>query len=231
LTLEILYIDQHVVVVAKPARLLTASDKTGDATLLAKVRAWNAARVGEGKKGFVAPLHFLDRPVSGAVAFALSSKGASRLAAQFRERTIEKVYWAIVEEGKAALPAAGTLKHWLAKNRDANVSEIATPGAPGARACELSYRVLARAGGLALLAVEPKTGRSHQIRVQLAERGAPIVGDAKYGAREGFGGAIALHARRLTFGHAVTGARISAEAPLPDAWQPLLARGLDVPQA
>ena len=215
--LDILYEDGHCLVVVKPPRVLTASDRTGDETLLARARAFHAARQAPGKKGYVAPVHMLDRPVSGVVLFALSSKAAARLSDQFRSRRTGKVYRAVVEGDPPA--AAGVLEDWLLKDRDANVVTVVPPGTAGAKPCRLAFRRLARAGALTLLEIRPETGRSHQIRVQLASRGLPIYGDVKYGASRGWDGVIALHALSLTFDHPVRKTPVTVTAPLPESWR------------
>jgi 23S rRNA pseudouridine1911/1915/1917 synthase len=193
--LQVLFEDRHCLVVAKPARLLTASDKTGDETLIGLARAYNASRQAEGKKGYLAPLHFLDRPVSGVVMFAQSSKAASRLSAQLREGRIEKTYLAVV--CGPAPGAAGLLEDWLLKDKAENVVTVVPPGTALAKPCKLGFRRLGARGEHTYLELSPKTGRSHQIRVQLASRGMPIFGDKKYGAPAAWDGMIALHARRV----------------------------------
>lgn len=224
--LTVLFEDRHCLVVSKPARLLTASDKTGDETLIGLVRAHNAARQAEGKKGYVAPIHFLDRPVSGVVMFAVSSKAASRISAQFRAGTVEKTYLAVVE-GQA--PAAdGLLEDWLLKDHDSNVVTVVPPQTPGAKACKLGYRRLASRDGHTFLELQPKTGRSHQIRVQLSSRNMSIYGDRKYGASSSWDGMIALHARRVRFAHPVSGEMMTVTAPLPAIWDGLWPKDLDV---
>ena len=141
---NILWHDNHCLVVNKPARLLTVGDDSGDDTLLARVRAFNASRQAPGKKGYLVPLHSLDRPVSGAVMFALSSKAASRLSAQMRDRDIGKAYLAVVE-GRPPAPR-GVLKGALLKDRERNVTTVVKASTPGAKACELAYRVLGQHG-------------------------------------------------------------------------------------
>lgn len=228
-SLDVLYFDQHCLVVAKPARLLTASDKTGDETLISRAREWNAAQQAEGKKGYLAPLHMLDRPVSGVVMFARSSKAAARLSEQFRNGVIRKTYLAVVEGmpdqaliAAAAKPDGTVLEDWLLKDKDANTVAVARPHEPGAKACRLGFKLLKSANGLSLVELSPLTGRSHQIRVQLASRGLSIVGDVKYGARRSFDHAIALHALRVTFTHPVSKEPVTVTTPVPATWETLI---------
>jgi 23S rRNA pseudouridine1911/1915/1917 synthase len=224
----VLFEDRHCLAVLKPARLLTAADETGDDTLLARVKRRHAERqAAAGKAAWLAPVHFLDRPVSGVVMFALSSKAAARFQAQFAGRSVEKVYWAVVDGTPPSEATRGVvLEDWLLKDETTNVTRVVPPRTAGAKASVLSYRVLATEGRRSLLEVRPKTGRSHQIRVQLAGAGLPIHGDAKYGrsgasaaAAEPFAGAIALHARRLSLAHPVTKEPLTIVAPLPDLWK------------
>jgi 23S rRNA pseudouridine1911/1915/1917 synthase len=229
LPFNVLFEDNHCLVVAKSARLLVASDDTGDETLLGLLRIYNEANQAPGKKGYVAPLHFLDRPVSGVVMFAKSSKAASRLSEDFRTRRIDKVYRAVVE-GCPRDPD-GLYDDWLLKDKDANFVKVVGPQTPGAKPCQLRCRLLARHGPLSLLDIHPYTGRSHQIRVQLSSRGLPIFGDTKYGASRPWDGAIALHARQVTFTHPVSKDRLTVEAPLPPVWQELWPRITDVQEA
>ena len=229
LPFTVLFEDNHCLVVAKSARLLVASDDTGDETLLGLLRIYNESNQAEGKKGYVAPLHFLDRPVSGVVMFAKSSKAASRLSEDFRTRRIDKVYRAVVEGYPR--DSDGRYEDWLLKDKDANFVKVVAPQTPGAKPCQLRCRLLARHGHLSLLDIHPYTGRSHQIRVQLSSRGMPIVGDTKYGASRPWDGAIALHARRVTFTHPVSKDRLTVEAPLPPSWQELWPRITDVQEA
>lgn len=225
----VLFEDHHCLVVAKPSRLLVASDATGDATLLALVRAAHAAQLAPGKKGYLVPLHFLDRPVSGVVMFAKSSKAASRLSADFRGGRIEKVYRAVVEGYPRETDAL--FEDWLLKDKEANRVKVVRAGTPHAKACRLRCRVLARHGNLSLLDIRPYTGRSHQIRVQLSSRGMAIYGDVKYGSSTPWDGAIALHARHVTFSHPVSKESLTITATLPPSWDELWPRINDVQEA
>lgn len=219
--LSILYSDRHLVAVVKPARVPTAADASGDDSLLARVRRLNAGQQSEGKKGYCVPIHFLDRPVSGLVLFALSSKGSSRLNELFRKRALQKTYLAIVA-GHPAKPS-GRLEHDLAKDKSQNLTRVvdAKDGGEDGKRSVLYYEEIDRHGPLSLLLVRPETGRSHQIRVQLASLGTPIWGDVKYGAPEPWRGVIALHALRLNFQHPVSKEPLDLEANPPETWREL----------
>lgn len=218
-SLTILFQDNHLVAVSKPARLPVASDHSGDQTLLERVRSWNAARQEEGKKGYCVPIHFLDRPVSGLVLFGLSSKGAARLNELFRNRKLDKIYVALVE-GRPR-QAKGRLEHFLAKDKDSNLTRITHAKDPEGKRSVLDYEVIATEGDRSWLRVKPETGRSHQIRVQLASLGTPILGDGKYGSSLSWDGRIALHAFCLQLKHPVGGKPMALEAPLPEYWTEL----------
>jgi len=214
---EIIYEDRHLVAVMKPARIPVASEKSGDVSLLEIVRNWNAGRQEEGKKGYCVPIHFLDRPVSGVILFGLSSKAAARLNTLFRERRIRKTYLAVTSE--VPVPAQARLKHWLAKDRDENFSKVVASGFDGAKLSELEYKVLAQTERLAMVQVNPVTGRSHQIRAQMSAIGCALLGDTKYGARSPWDGMVALHAAQLEFEHPVGGKKMCLKARLPDYWR------------
>lgn len=215
--LPVLYEDNHLLAVVKPAGLLAQGDRTGDLSVVDLAAAYLRARYGKPGKVYVGLVHRLDRPVSGVLLLARTSKAAARLSAQFRDGTVVKTYLAVVQPAPAA-DAAG-LTAWLGDRAD---PQGRTPAAaapfPGAREARLGYRVRARAAGAALLEVEPVTGRRHQIRAQLALDGCPVLGDVKYGARGPARRAIALHAWRLAVRHPVGGAPLVFEAPLPAGW-------------
>ena len=213
---KIIYEDHHIVAVSKPARVPVASESSRDETLLEMVRLWNSRRQVEGKKGYCVPIHFLDRPVSGVILFGLSSKAAARLNELFRGRDIKKTYVAITEGCPKEMEA--TLEHWLVKDRDDNKASIGKRGDTDAKKCVLSYKVEAQRGNLALVVVKPVTGRSHQIRAQMAAIGCPLWGDVKYGASSGWDGKVGLHAARLEFNHPVGGTPMKLLAPIPDYW-------------
>lgn len=217
--IPIIFEDNHLIAVVKPARLPVASDASGDVTLLTKIRDRHAEKQAEGKKGYCVPIHFLDRPVSGTIVFALSSKSATRLNEQFRNRTLKKRYFAIVEG--VPKQSEGTLRHHLAKDKADNRVRIVHDRHPEGKLCILSFKVLASEGELSFVEVYPETGRSHQIRVQLASLGTPIYGDVKYGSSKTWDGRIALHARTLFVRHPVSKEELALVAPLDQAWQDL----------
>lgn len=219
--LEVLYEDNHCLAVNKPAGLLAQGDSTGDPSLLDAARAYLKDKYQKPGNVFVGLVHRLDRPTSGVVVLARTSKAAGRLSAQFREGTIEKVYWAIVEGSPPE--DAGEWTDTLWKDEARNVVQVVAESTPGGQEARLSYRVLGRSAGTTLVELRPITGRSHQLRVQVAARGMPIVGDRKYGARSTLrasddGHRVALHARSLRFTHPTRSEAISVVAPVPADW-------------
>jgi 23S rRNA pseudouridine1911/1915/1917 synthase len=218
--LTVLYEDNHCLAVLKPARMLTAGDQTGDASLLDLARAYLKQKYQKPGNVFVGLVHRLDRPVSGVVLFAKTSKGAARLSEQFREGTVQKIYRAVVEG--TVSEGAGEFVDFLLKDERTNTVRSVKPGTPGARESRLSIRRLKSSGGLSLVEITPHTGRSHQIRVQLASRGHPIFGDGKYGSGHRLGGTIALNACSLTFDHPIRHEPVTVTAPDPTDWKSLL---------
>jgi 23S rRNA pseudouridine1911/1915/1917 synthase len=219
--LDVLFEDNHCLAVNKPAGLLTQGDATGDPNLVDEARAYLKAKYAKPGNVFVGLVHRLDRPTSGVIVLARTSKAADRLSAQFREGTVEKVYWAVVE-GRGP-EQEGVWNDTLRKDERRNVVEVVDEGTAGGRPAALGYRVLGRSVRSCWLELRPLTGRSHQIRVQLAARGWPIVGDRKYGAkttlRAADGGTrVALHARGLRFAHPTRQEAIALTAPVPADW-------------
>jgi 23S rRNA pseudouridine1911/1915/1917 synthase len=199
--LRVLYEDNHCLVVFKPAGVLTAPDRTGDVSLLDEARRYLREKFHKPGRVYLGLVHRLDRPVSGVVLFARTSKAAGRLSEQFRAGRVEKVYQALVE-GRLSAPSGTQVDH-LVKDRRANVVRRAADAAGGGRASALDWRRLKPSGGATLVEIRPRTGRSHQIRVQMSALGHPILGDRKYGSRQPFANGIALCAVSLTFEHPV----------------------------
>ena len=212
---EILYEDNHIIIVNKRSSDLVQGDSTGDKPLDSIIRGYIREKYSKPGEVFLGVVHRLDRPVSGCVVYARTSKALSRLSELFRSREVRKIYWAIV----TARPPSeeGTLRNYLKKNEKQNKSYVYDTEVKGSKPAELSYRLLARSDSYYLLEVDLHTGRHHQIRAQLAAAGCPVKGDLKYGARRSNeGGGISLHSRRISFTHPVRKTEISAEAPLPD---------------
>jgi 23S rRNA pseudouridine1911/1915/1917 synthase len=214
--LRILFQDNHLLVVAKPAGVPAQGDESGDVSLFEAVQE-HRRRI-ENKPGnvFVGLVHRLDRAVSGVVAFAKTSKAASRLSEQFRDRTVEKTYWAAVELLKPLRAKEGTWRHHLLKDARTNVVKIVGEG-KGLEAVT-EWHSLDTTKETALLELHPKTGRPHQLRVQCAAAGHPIVGDRRYGAKSLFPDGIALHAISIAFDHPTTKERLSIRCPPPESW-------------
>ncbi len=215
--LEILYEDNHCIAVYKSAGVLVQGDETGDESLLDAVRAFLKERGGKPGSAFVGLVHRLDRPASGIVLFAKTSKGAARLSAQFRERTVRKTYHVLVEGH--LVPPAGELVHRLAKDDTRRVA-VVSPDGDEAR---LAYETVAAGPRSSLVRVALETGRFHQIRAQLAAAGCPVVGDVKYGAVASLPDrAVALCATELSFTTATTNEMVTLTVPYPASWDALL---------
>jgi len=225
-SLEILFEDNHCLAVNKPAPVLTQAPP-GIPSLEALAKEYLKNRHAKAGNVYLGVPHRLDRPVTGVVLFARSSKAARRLAEQFQNRQVAKSYWGVVE-GTIA-PADGVWEDWLRKVPDEARTEAAAPDSAGAQLARLRYRVLGPCRGGALVEFIPETGRMHQIRAQAALNGWPIQGDVLYGAKSTFGPpvnlprerVIALHARSLTFLHPIRYEPITLTAPLPATWSEL----------
>ena len=194
-------------------------DSSGQPTLVDAARDYLKQKYNKPGNVFVGVVHRLDRPVSGVVLFARTSKGASRLSEQFRLRTVDKTYHAIVE-GKVS-PPEGILRDRLVKDRARNVVAVVDEDEDDGQDCVLAYRRLQKYGRLTLVEIHPETGRSHQIRVQLSSHGWPIAGDKKYGSKIHVDGFIGLHAASLTFQHPTSKETITVSADEPKAWSRL----------
>jgi 23S rRNA pseudouridine1911/1915/1917 synthase len=215
---QVLYEDNHLLALNKPAGVLVQGDRSGDATLLDAARGYLKQKYAKPGNVYLGLVHRLDRPVSGVVLLARTSKAAGRLTRQFRAGTVTKIYLAIVAD--APNEPEAELVMYLGRQADSRGRTAARHQPfPGARESRLRYRVVGRSGSLILLEVQPLTGRRHQIRVQLAVIGCPILGDVKYGSQERRKDrSISLHARRLIIEHPVSGASLALTAPPPPGW-------------
>lgn len=213
--LDVLSHDNHLLVVAKPPGLLSQADRTGDPDVLSLARAYlSDVREKEGAP-YLGLVHRLDRPASGVMVLACTSKAARRLAEQFRERLVDKRYLAVVE---GTPEEWGTRVDYLSKEREQ--VRIVEADHPSGKRAELSWQVLAARDGLSLVLVRPLTGRPHQIRVQMAAEGAPLLGDFRYGARRELDGRnLALHAYHLRLEHPTRREGIAFQAAPPPAWE------------
>ena len=210
---QIIYEDNHLLLVNKRAGELVQGDKSGDSCLVDEIKSFIKERDNKPGNVFCGLVHRLDRPVSGVVIFAKTSKALSRMNALVKERAIEKTYWAVSKN--CPEPMEGTLRNWLSRNEKMNKSFVVADGTKdNAKEAVLDYKVIGRSeGGYYLIEVNLHTGRHHQIRCQLANIGCPIKGDLKYGApRSNPDGSISLHARRVSFEHPVSHLKIDVEA-------------------
>lgn len=213
--MEVIYEDNHLIAVNKTCREIVQGDKTGDTPLSEILKAWLKERYAKPGNVFVGVAHRLDRPVSGLVLFAKTSKALARLNEMFRTGDIKKTYWAIVKNSPPT--EEGTLEHWLVRNEKQNKSYAYTEEKPNSKKAILHYKLLARSDNYYLLEVDLKTGRHHQIRCQLAKMGCPIKGDLKYGSeRSNKDGGISLHARKAQFIHPVSKEPVEIVASVPD---------------
>lgn len=219
--MTVLYEDNHIIAVNKTCSEIVQGDKTGDTPLSEIVKAYIKEKYNKPGEVFLGVTHRLDRPTSGVVLFARTSKALTRLNAMFQSHEqIQKTYWAIVQ-GAPKKPE-GRLENWLIRNEQQNKSYIAKPNANNAKKAILNYRTLVRGENYTLLEINLETGRHHQIRCQLAAIGCPIKGDLKYGAkRSNPDGGISLHARQIAFIHPVSKQPICITAPVPNdsLWQ------------
>ncbi len=215
--LDVLYEDNHLLAVNKPAMLPTMGVAADRPSLLALAKEYIRRKYAKPGEVYLGIVSRLDAPVTGVVLIARTSKAAGRLTEMFKRRDVQKTYWALVE-GRVE-PPAGKLVHYLRKDERHRKVLVATAGSADAQRAELNYCTLAPVKGNTLLEIELLTGRKHQIRVQLADAFSPVVGDRKYGSRRAFPHGIALHSRRLAFEHPVKKLPIEIEAPFPAAWE------------
>lgn len=224
--LKVLYQDNHIIAVNKLPGDIVQSDSTGDETLADQVKAYIKKKYNKPGDVFLGIVHRIDRPVGGVVVFARTSKALTRLNKMFQDKTIQKTYWAIVEEKPREVEE--TLVHYLKKNQEKNKSRAYTKEVKGSKRSELDYKLLGRSKNYFYLVVNPKTGRHHQIRVQLSSIGSIIKGDVKYGGkRTNRDGSIHLHARSISFVHPIKKEpiTITAKPPKDPLWDEMLELG------
>ena len=211
---DILFEDNHLIAVNKRAGDIVQIDDTGDEPLDEQVKKYIAAKYNKPNGAFLGVVHRLDRPVSGVILFAKTSKALERINLMFKSREMKKIYWAVVRNRPQ--PTEGNLVHWLVKNSQKNVTKAHDKEVAGSQRAELNYQLIGELNGYYLIEVDPITGRPHQIRVQLSTLDCPIVGDNKYGYPRGsLLKSICLHARKLQFTHPVKKEPVSIFAPLP----------------
>ncbi len=213
----ILFEDNHLLVVAKPAGLPTMGVGEGRPSLLTVAKEYIKQKYDKPGNVYLGIVSRLDAPVTGAVVIARTSKAAARLTEQFRDGSVEKVYWALVEGVPA--PAEANCVDWMRKDERHRKMHVTHQDHPEAKEARLAYTTLKEFPQTTLVQVRLETGRKHQIRVQLARRGHPIVGDRKYGAKTPCPDGIALHSRRIEFVHPVRRTPLRLVAPLPKCWR------------
>jgi len=214
--INVIYEDNHLIAVSKSSSVLAQGDSTGDMSLDTRIKNYLAEKYNKPGKVFLGVIHRLDRPVSGVILFARTSKALSRLNEMFSNRKVKKTYLAIV----AGRPPAdmGTITGFVRKNEQQNKTYVFEKEVKGSKSASLSYRIAGRSDRYYLLEIELHTGRHHQIRAQLAGIGCPVKGDLKYGfPRSNSDGSICLHSRKLELVHPVKGDSLTIEAPLPDS--------------
>lgn len=211
----VLYEDNHIIIVNKTVSEIVQGDKTGDKPLSEIVKEYLKEKYNKLGNVFLGVTHRLDRPTSGIVVFARTSKALPRLNEMFKNKEIKKTYWAIVKN--TPKQATGTLKHYLVRNEKQNKSYAYDKEKPNSKLAILHYKIIAHSEKYSLLEIDLETGRHHQIRVQLSQIGCPIKGDLKYGAeRSNPDGGINLHARKISFIHPVSKQLIEVVAPVPN---------------
>ncbi|MDX1627757.1 MAG: RluA family pseudouridine synthase [Fulvivirga sp.] len=218
--IKVLYEDNHLLIVNKPAGQLVQADKTGDQTLADEAKAYIKEKYNKPGDVFLGVIHRIDRPVSGVVVLARTSKALERMNKLFKDRKVTKTYWAISDAKPPQV--SDTLEHWLKKNHKINKTVASNKKSGKAQKAILDYELIGKIGANYLLQVNPVTGRPHQIRVQLAKIGCPIIGDVKYGAsKPNRDGSIHLHAKSIQFEHPVKREQLHVEAPIPkeQIWQ------------
>lgn len=212
---KVLYEDNHIITALKPAGVLSQSDGSDAPDMLTILKAYIKEEYSKPGEVYLGLVHRLDRPVSGVMVFARTSKAASRLSGQIRNRQVEKIYRCVVN---GVLEGVGRLENFISKDPDSNTVTVIDAEKPGFKASFLDYKALAVREGLTLTEVKLGTGRSHQIRAQMAHAGFPLVGDQKYGKKDNRCKDIALEAYKLSFEHPVKHELLTFEAPVPSGF-------------
>ena len=212
---KILYEDNHIIVAVKPSGVLSQSDGSNAPDMLTILKAYIKEKYQKPGDVYLGLVHRLDRPVSGVMVFARTSKAASRLSEQIRQRKVDKIYRCVVD---GILEGEGRLENFISKDEARNIVTVSDTEKPGYKASYLDYRALASKDGLTLAEVRLGTGRSHQIRAQMAQSGHPLIGDRKYGKSDDRTKDIALEAYKLSFEHPVKREFITFEAPVPSGF-------------
>lgn len=228
MSISVLYEDNHLIIINKPAGALVQGDKTGDAPISDDVKKYIKEKYNKPGDVFLGVVHRLDRPVSGIVIFARTSKALERMNALFKEKKIQKTYWAVVQNPPK--PEKGSITTYTIKDGIKLKAKVFSKEVPGSKLCTLDYQVIHQSDRYYLVEVLPHTGRYHQIRSQLSYIGSPIKGDIKYGfARTNQDGSIHLHARKIEFIHPVSKELLTVTAPVPEhdnLWKDLEDRNL-----
>lgn len=212
---KVLYEDNHLIVAIKPAGVLSQSDGSNAPDMLTILKAYIKDKYQKPGEVYLGLVHRLDRPVSGVMVFARTSKAASRLSEQIRSRKVEKIYRCVVN---GVLEGSGRLENYISKDESTNTVTVSDTEKPGYKASYLDYKALDSKDGLTLVEVKLGTGRSHQIRAQMAHSGFPLIGDQKYGKKDDRTKDIALEAYKLSFEHPVKREFIAFEAPVPGSY-------------
>lgn len=214
---QILYEDNHLLVINKPAGLATQGVAEGTPSLVTEIKRYLKAKYNKPGNVYLGVVSRLDASTTGVVVLARTSKAAARLSEQFREGTVEKTYWALVAPPPD--PPTAELTDWLKKDEKLQRMSVVRKYTIGAQRAQLSYTTLQSAAGISLLSIDLETGRKHQIRLQLANLGSAILGDRKYGSRRQFTEGIALHARELQIAHPISKKPLRFVAPLPASFR------------
>lgn len=212
---KVLCEDNHIIIAVKPAGVLSQSDGSNSPDMLTILKAYIKDKYAKPGEVYLGLVHRLDRPVSGVMVFARTSKAASRLSEQIRNNRVDKIYRCVVQ---GALGGSGRLENYISKDEKNNIVTVSDKEKPGFKACFLDYKAIETIEGMTLVEIKLGTGRSHQIRAQMSHFGYPLIGDQKYGKKDNIAKDIALQAFRLSFEHPVKRENISFEAPLPGCY-------------